>query len=362
MADSEDPSPKPRTPRRSRSSPTIADVARAAGVSSMTVSRVINRDPRVLAATRERVDTAVAELGYVPNPAARSLAGGRQCRIALLHSNPSAAYLSAFLMGSLEEASLSDAQLIVEQSGEGEGAAPLVARLTAHRVDAVLLPPPLCDDTALLAALRKAGKPFVQVATGAPDPAALSVTIDDEAAAHAMTSRLIGQGHRRIGFITGNANQTASGRRLAGYQRALSEHGLPEVRELIEIGTFTYRSGMDCAERLLGLAVRPTAVFASNDDMAAAVVAVAHRRGLDVPGDLSVCGFDDTAIATTIWPELTTIRQPIGEMARIATRLLIARVQDGLAGAAAAPVGERLPFDLVARGTDAALHSPSPPE
>ena len=339
-------------PRRSRSSPTIADVADAAGVSSMTVSRVINRDPRVLPATMERVAKAVAKLGYVPNAAARSLAGGRQCRIALLHSNPSSAYLSAFLMGSLESAGAGDAQLIVEHCGENDGTADLVARLAAHRVDAVLLPPPLCDDSGLLAALHKIRKPFAQVATGAPDPCALSVTIDDEAAAHAMTARLIAQGHRRIGFITGNANQTASALRLEGYRRALRDGGMSEDESLIVSGDFTYRSGLEAGETLLSLPARPTAIFASNDDMAAAVIAAAHRHGLDVPGDLSVCGFDDTAIATTIWPELTTIHQPVGEMARLATDLLIASVRADLSGEKGMAKREQLPFRLVARGSD----------
>lgn len=321
----------------------------------MTVSRVINGDAKVRTAARERVEKAVAELGYVPNPAARSLAGGRQCRIALLHSNPSAAFLSAFLMGSLEEASNSDAQVIVERRGEGESASDLVSRLAAHRIDAVLLPPPLCDDAALLDALRKAGKPFVQVATGSPAAEAMSVTIDDEAAAHAMAARLIDQGHSRIGFITGNENQTASALRLSGYRRALREAGLPDADELIAAGDFTYRSGLIGAEALLSASQRPTAVFASNDDMAAAVIAVAHRRGLDVPRDLSVCGFDDTAIATTIWPELTTIHQPIGEMARMGTRLLVSSVHALLAGDRDSPTSKQLPYRLVARGSDAAF-------
>lgn len=357
MAEWEAPIARQRAPRRSRSSPTIADVARAAGFSSMTVSRVINRDPKVLAATRERVERVVVDLGYVPNPAARSLAGGRQCRIALLHSNPSAAYLSAFLVGSLEEASLGDAQLIVEHCSEGESAAVLVARLTGHRVDAVLLPPPLCDDPALLIALRKSGKAFVQVATGDPARGALSVTIDDEAAANTMAARLIGQGHRRIGFITGNANQTASALRLAGYRRALREAGLVEDAALVVNGDFTYRSGLLGAEELLALDPRPSAIFASNDDMAAAVIAVCHRRGLDVPSQVSVCGFDDTAIATTVWPELTTIRQPVSDMARVATRLLIASVRAGLAGGGELPGSEQLPFSLIARESDAAIRN-----
>jgi LacI family transcriptional regulator len=120
---------------------------------------------------------------------------------------------------------------------------------------------------------------------------------------------------------------------------------------------FTYRSGLDAAEHLLGLDERPTAIFCSNDDMAAATVAVAHRLGLDVPGDLTVTGFDDTALATTIWPELTTVRQPIAEMAREAVQSLVRRVRalrEGALGDASEPEQVRMAFELVRRQSDAA--------
>lgn len=343
----------PRRRRRTQSAPTAADVARAAGVSLMTVSRVINGEANVVEATREKVLDAVRLLGYVPNSAARSLAGGRQCRIALLHSNPSAAYLSEFLVGTLEEASATDAQLIVERCDGTESADALVARLKAHRIDAVLLPPPLCDDRALCDALRTRAMPMVQIATGRPVDFAHAVTIDDEEAARVMTRHLIARGHRRIGFISGNANQTASRLRRQGYQRALEEAGLPVDPELLAEGDFTYRSGLVAAEALLALSARPSAIFASNDDMAAAASAVAHRHGLDVPRDVSIVGYDDTPIATTVWPELTTIRQPIQEMARLGTRLLIEAVLHGRAGEAFAVRHERLDFELVARASDA---------
>jgi LacI family transcriptional regulator len=175
------------------------------------------------------------------------------------------------------------------------------------------------------------------------------VTIDDEAAAMAMTARLVQQGKQRIGFIGGDPRQTASALRREGYHRALSEAGIASDPSLILAGDFTYRSGLAAAEALLALKPRPDAIFASNDDMAAAAVAAAHRLGLDVPGDVAICGFDDTALATTIWPELTTVRQPIAEMARTAMRLLAEAVRN--------PDGdharrhERLDFTLIERGS-----------
>lgn len=228
----------------------------------MTVSRVINCEPNVLPATCDKVDAAIVALGYVPNPAARSLAGGQQCRIALLHANPSAAYLSEFLMGSLAQASVSDVQLIVEHCDLADRPVDLVRRLAGHRVDAVLLPPPLCDDLVLLAALREAGLPMAQIATGRAVDYAHALTIDDEAAAHAMTTHLVALGHRRIGFIAGAGNQTASALRRAGYARAMAEAGLPQDDELVVPGEFTYRSGLDATEALLALPVRPTALLA----------------------------------------------------------------------------------------------------
>ncbi len=332
--------------------PTIADVARVAGVSSMTVSRVVNDAPNVLPGTREKVRQAIAELGYVPNSAARSLAGARQCRIAILHSNPSAAYLSEFLVGALSGASENDAQLIVEQWTGAETPAALLARLQAHRIDAVLLPPPLCDDAALRSALIGAGLHTAQVATGEPDTRGFSVSIDDEAAARAMTANLIAQGHRRIGFIHGAANQSASVLRAHGYRSALQDAGIPVERRLIASGDFTYRSGLTAAGSLLMLEDRPTAVFASNDDMAAAVVAVAHRLHLDIPGDLSVCGFDDTTMATTIWPELTTIRQPIARMSAEIVGRLAKATRKARSGSPPSPGHSRVPFELVTRGSD----------
>jgi LacI family transcriptional regulator len=342
-----------RAPRRRSAGPTVDDVARIAGVSQMTVSRVVNRENNVHPATREKVEKAIAQLGYVPNPAARSLAGGRQCRIALLYSNPSAAYLSEFLVGALRAAAATDAQLVVEHWSGEEKAGAIARRLAVHRIDAVLLPPPLSDDAELIKALRKAGLPIAQVATGRPLAQAHAVTIDDAAAARAITAHLIEFGHRRIGFIAGNPNQTASALRQRGYEAALGEAELEIDPALIQRGDFSYRSGLEAAELLLAQTPRPTAIFASNDDMAAAAVSVAHRHHLEVPEHLAVCGFDDTAMATTIWPELTTIRQPVAEMAEAALALLVQAVRGDHGSDPPAPQHARLPFALIVRGSSA---------
>ena len=344
------PKEQDRLRRRRSAKPTVADVARAAGVSPMTVSRVTNGATGVLPETRNKVEQAIAALGYVPNIAARALAGARQFRVAMLYSNPSSAYLSEFLVGSLGGAADNDAQLIIEHWDGSERAEALARRLEIHRIDAVVLPPPLCEDAPLLEALASRGLPTVQVATGRPVPSCHAVYIDDVGAAAAITRHLIGLGHRRIGFIGGDPNQSASGLRREGYEVALGEAGILPDPALIMVGDFTYRSGLEAAQALLALAERPSAIFASNDDMAAAVVAITHRCGLDVPHDISVCGFDDTAMATTIWPELTTVRQPIADMARGAVGML-ASALDGTAPKAARRL---VPFELVVRGSTAA--------
>jgi LacI family transcriptional regulator len=337
----------------SRRAATIGDVARHAGVSPMTVSRVINGEKQVRASTRVRVDAAIAELNYAPNPAARSLAGAAPIRIGLLYSNPSAAYLTEFLVGGLEYASRAKVELVIEKCEVGDHEREATERLI-QSVDGVVLPPPLCDCSAVISVLRSAGVPGVAVASGNAAPQLSSVSINDRRAAYEMTRHIAALGHQRIGFILGSPKQSASERRLAGYLDAIADAGLPADDALIAPGLFTYRSGLDAAEQLLSLDIAPSAIFASNDDMAAATVAVAHRRGLDVPSDLTVCGFDDTALATTIWPELTTIHQPIADMSVAAMDMLVREVRAKRAGQPVPPARIELEFQMIRRQSDSA--------
>lgn len=318
----------------------------------MTVSRVINGEQVVRAATREKVEAAITALNYAPSAAARTLAGGEETRIGLLYSNPSSSYLSEFLVGSLDQATRSSVDLVVEKWDDDTSVDAVVAHLQRGRIDGVILPPPLCDLPELVDALDRAGIPAVAVATGRAPSDLAAVSIDDRHAAYEMTRHLIALGHDRIGFIKGNPNQSASARRFEGYVAALGEAGLPVQDELIAQGFFTYRSGLDAAEHILSLIDPPTAIFASNDDMAAATVAIAHRTGLDVPGDLTVCGFDDTSLATTIWPELTTIRQPISAMARAAVEVLVRQLKGRRSSDAAEHLV--LDYELIRRQSDAA--------
>ena len=335
--------------RKASSVITIREVAAAAGVSTMTVSRVINDDPNVRDTTRARVRTAMTDLSYTPNAAAQSLAGADRILIGLLYSNPSASYLSEFLLGGLDQVSRSNVGLFVEKCDGGGDECTAARRLLDDRVDGIILPPPLCDDADLVAMLDASGVPTVAVGTGQPRAPMSAVSIDDRGAAQEITAHLIGLGHRRIGLITGNDRTAASGERTAGYRAALAAAHIAPDDALIAPGSFTYRSGLAGAEALLALADPPTAIFASNDDMAAATISTAHRRGLDVPGDLSVVGFDDTQIATTVWPEMTTVNQPIAAMSRAAVELLVDEIRAARTGTPLPPRQLQLAHSLVVR-------------
>ena len=342
-----------RGSRRGNSAPTIADVAREAHCSPMTVSRVVNGEENVREATRAQVLDAIAKLNYIPNRAARSLAGGAQLRIALLFDNPSASYLSEFLMGALEEASKRDIHLVVQSCETVPQSKELIGNLIEGGIAGFILPPPLCDDQSVLDLIKASGGIAVAVGPGRAVGSHGSVQIDEFQAAFDMTRHIIDLGHERIGFIVGNPDQVASGQRLEGFRAAMKEARLAIKDRLIAQGQFTYRSGMTAAERLLSADPMPTAIFASNDDMAAATVAMAHRRHLDVPNDITVCGFDDTELASSIWPELTTIRQPIREMTSQAVTMIARAHKDKTAPVAGKEEQVTLAYTLVRRNSDA---------
>lgn len=337
--------------RRSRGTVTVQDVARAAGVSAMTVSRVVNGGSNVRATTREAVLAAIEKLNYSPNSAARSLAAGEATQIGLLYSNPSAAYLSQFLIGALAAARRAGCHLVLEAC-EGERAdeqAEATRSFASTSVEGVILPPPLSEAAPVRAELEAAGIPWVSVAMGLAPENSMNVRIDDFGAASAMTRHLIDLGHRRIGFIRGNPNQSSSAERYRGFAAAIERAGLDLKDMPVEQGYFTFRSGIVATERLLDRAQVPTAIFASNDDMAAAAVGVAHRRGLHVPNDLTIVGFDDTQLATTVWPELTTIRQPTAAMAETALNLLLAGLRTQRGGEMAELDEQVLDYELIVR-------------
>ncbi len=339
--------------RRSGNIVTIHDVARHVGVSPMTVSRVINGEKNVREETRAKVMASVEALNYSPNIAARSLATQDQARIGLLYSNPSVAFLSEFLLGILSESAKNGTQLLIESCDGPEGASASLEKFRAGGCDGIILSPPLSDSTRVAQTLNEMGMLFVGVAAAREAVDLNAVSIDDFKAAFAMTKRLIELGHRDIGFIKGHPHAHASQLRFDGYQAAMTKAGLPMVAEHVASGYFTYRSGFDAAEQLLNRADRPTAIFASNDDMAAGAVAAAHRLHLEVPDHVTIVGFDDTAMASSVWPELTTVRQPISDMASLSVRLLLDLIRARRMGHAYHPVREIRDFALIERQSSA---------
>jgi LacI family transcriptional regulator len=331
---------------RSQTGATIYDVARIAGVSAMTVSRVMNGNTHVSEATRDKVTAAAASLNYQVNFAARAARVGT-LGVGLLYSNPSSAYLSAFLVGAMEQCSQSGGQLILERCDDMRSQRSAIARLIG--ADGILVPPPLCDSKSALKQLDQIGMPTVAIATGRPLAGVSAVRIDDYEGAMAMMRYLLGLGHTDIAFVQGDPLHTPAQLRYQAYLDAMEQAGLKVVPERVAPGLFTYRSGLSAARQLLGRKSRPSAIFAANDDMAAAVIAVAHGLHLQVPEDLVVCGFDDTPVATTVWPELTTIHQPIGDMARAAVDLLIEQIRRRRAGGPVVAQHKLLPFTLIAR-------------
>jgi len=327
---------------------TIHDVARQSGVSIKTVSRVLNREPNVKADTRDRVQAAVAALHYRPNISARSLAGSKAYLIGVFFDNPSPGYITDVQLGAIARCREEGYHLIVEPldstaDNVEEQVAPMLATL---RMDGVILTAPVCDHPVVLAALEREQVPYVRISPGSDLDRSARVGMDDRLAAYEMTKHLIGLGHRDIGFIIGHPDHGASHLRHEGFMAAMADSGLNVRPERVEQGYFSFRSGFEAAERLLASEDRPTAVFASNDDMALGVMAVANRLRLNVPETLSVAGFDDTPGAKVVWPQLTTVRQPIAAMAGAAADMLLNGVswEDG-----ALPPSKLLDFELVIR-------------
>ncbi len=329
---------------------TIKDVARRAGVSIKTVSRVLNREPHVRPDTRDEVLAAVRDLSYVPNVSARALAGSRSYLVGLYFDDPTAAYISQAEQGVMNACRRFGYHVIIESLNRRDAAfADQLDALANRRIDGSIITPPLCDSLALLDVLDRQGERYVRIAPTVEPHRSPSVQFDDYGAAYAMTGRLVEMGHRQIAFISGPVEHVAAFRRRQGFEQAMIDAGLPVAPEWMEQGDFGSRSGWLAGERLLSGAHRPTAIFAGNDDMALGVMAVANRLHLDIPRDLSLVGFDDTPSAEAVWPQLTTVRQPVAEMAHAAAMLLLDP------GEASEPTAvQMLDFTLVFRESAAA--------
>jgi LacI family transcriptional regulator len=302
--------------------------------------------------TREHVRAVMAALNYHPSLPARSLAGRRSNLLGLVYENPSANYVFDVQSGAMARCRDANLRLFVFSCNDlGERiVSEVLAMAEQTHVDGLVLTPPLSANHALIAALDERELPFVRVAPDASEHPSPKIEMDDEAAARDMTEHLIARGHRSIAFIAGHPDHSSSDVRMNGFRAALVAHRIAPDSVIVEQGYNTVESGIDAGRRMLDRADRPTAIFASNDDMAAGVLLVAHELGVDVPDQLSVAGFDDTQLAGIVWPPLTTIHQPSYDMAYTATDLLIRLVRRQ-----EVPAVTVLNYDLVIRGSTGPL-------
>jgi LacI family transcriptional regulator len=314
--------------RRSSSAVTIRTVAEKAGVSMMTVSNVINGTGQVSEKTRATVRQAIRGTGYIPNDEARRLATGGSKRIALIYTGNQVPFLGEVLFSAYNATASFGAQLVLRASSSFTRAAleKLTLGVARNGILGLLLLPPCAE---LLT-----GRPVLSeinvatIATAAPMVDMHTVRIDNRTATATLTEHLIRLGHRRIGFITGAVRHSDSKERQIGYEQAMQHANLTVLPELIAEGEFTFESGRRAAAQLLDLPIRPTAIVASNDEMAAGTLWMAQQRGLKLPDDLSVTGFDDTPTALKTWPPLTCIRQPLAAMVERTIALLMDDARD----------------------------------
>ena len=311
---------------KSRGQTTINDVARIAGVSKKTVSRVINRSPLLNDDTRRRVEDVIAELAYIPNPQARALALRRNFLIGLVHDNPNAQMVMNVQQGILEALHGTEFELVVRPVDRGSATMLVDLRhfLERQRLFGLVLLPPISENDTIAKLCAEIGCRYVRMGSARLDDDDHMVASNDCEAVRGATEYLIAQGHRRIGLIAGPHGFRSARERRLGFEQALADAGIALPRSMIADGTYTFESGLTAAERLLDLMPRPTAIFACNDEMAAGVMHAARQRGLDIPKDLSIVGFDDTPVAAHVWPPLTTVRWPIASMARSAALKLTA--------------------------------------
>jgi len=305
--------------------PTINDVAALAGVSKKTVSRVINRSEFLTDKTRAVVEKAIEQLGFVPNPQARALAFRRNFLIALLHDNPNAQTVLNFQRGVLDAIKDSDLALLVRPVDRGSDKMLDDVRtfLEKQRPIGAMLLPPISENDDLAALCEDLGVRYVRIGSAPLDDAKHCISSNDREVVAEAVRGLIALGHRRIGFVRGPVGFRSAAEREKGFLEALTEAGLELPVEFNAPGNYRYTAGIEAGEALLSLPAPPTAIFCSNDEMAAGVMSVAHGKGISVPGRLSIIGFDDSPTATHIWPALSTVRWPIHEMGIRAAQTLV---------------------------------------
>ena len=325
---------------------TMSDVAQLAGVSLKSVSRVVNNEAHISAKLRTRVEAAIQQLDYVPDTAARSLAGARSFTLGVFFNNSSPNYTMKVVAGVY--AACIEHKYHLRIDNIDTYAAPDVLEgqldqiLRHSRVDGLVLTPPITDNAQVLDYLEARGVAYTRISPTLTPERSAHTWIDNAAAGAQIAEYLWARGHRRFGMATGNINHGDASQRREGFANRLRQFD-PSVVIIEAYGGYLFENGIAAGHELLGAKRHPTAIFAANDDSAAGVMVAARELGLEIPRDVSIVGFDDSWVAKSVWPYLTTIHQPIEAMAKAAARMLLDR--DKLAGKHA----EKLDYTLIER-------------
>ncbi len=306
---------------------TIKDVSKDAKVSIKTVSRVINNEANVAEETKKRVLSSVNKLGFRPNKSAQSLRSKRSFIIALLYDNPNKSYLADIQSGIFKACKLTGYNLVVQECDykSPELNDTILEFVEDLKIDGLILTPPLSDMDDFLQDLDKHQIEHAVIAPSTKKTESLYVSSNDYEAAYKLTLEIIKHGHKDIGFIKGHPKHSASNLRFNGFIDAIKIHGFDVNDAWIKQGNFSFKSGFDAGVEIFESDRIPTAIFASNDSMAAGIVKSAHMKGFKIPDDVSLAGFDDSPIADEIWPALTTVKQPVEKMAHHAAKILMAK-------------------------------------
>lgn len=344
--------------------PTIKDVAKHSRVSLKTVSRVINNEPSVLDRTRNKVLRAIAELNYQPDLSARSLRSAKSYALGLVYDNPNPYYVISVQSGVLSVCRETGFGLQIHpcNSSSPRLAEELLALVRHARLAGLVLAPPMSERRELIEFLAANSIKFVRIISAAEDPndGFPCVFVDDRDAAYDITEHLIQLGHERIGFLWGGESHRSSPERFKGYESALKDYGIALDKKLIVPGDYSFDDGFRGARKLFALKERPTAIFGSNDEIAAGVLAAAKAGGMEVPYDLSIAGFEDSPFSKQSWPALTTAKQATEEIARHATLLLLATLEHATDASGTAPVQNKgFSPQLVIRDSTTRVRTPT---
>jgi len=308
---------------------TITDVAEQAGVSMKTVSRVLNRAANVKKATRDRVEEAMQTLGYRPNSPARMLASNRTFLIGLIY-NASSSYITSVQNGVLDACRAQHYDLLIHPCRYDHPSLVDNIRdfISSKRVDGLVLVPPVSDVAGIHELLIEHGIANVTISQEANKATDWAVNTNDQEICKKVVRHLADLGHQKIAFVRSSPDHKAMAKRYQGFLDGMAEVNLSIDENLIVQGDNSFESGINCGLQLLKQEPRPSAIFCANDPMAAGVMKVAHEENLAIPGDISIAGFDDSPVARQVWPPLTTVRQPLENMAKMAAETLLCLVRN----------------------------------